>query len=321
MTPMTEYLINPNLEPLQQSTDLYRQLQKDSISPRVNTVKGIIGPDLPQTNCINYGHGGDYDVSKGGRVDTDISKLQDSNITCVRIAYDGWNNPDLEAVALLAKSKGEYVVFGGDWGDLDPSQLNDYTAQVLKEANWAEDNKIDQFSLGNEQEGRLNGMTKYQWVTFVKSLATKVKEVYGGKISYEINGNDADFWATQTRGDIDLLGFNLYCGHGCNKEYLQENIDAHGVDHVYVSEINADMDTGDYENDTAHADELKADLIRLRTEFPNTPFYFFTYEACSTSGHDNNGVAAHWGVFQCNPQNVAEYNLAQPAVAAVLGIR
>jgi hypothetical protein len=271
--------------------------------------------------CVNFGHQGDYDISEGGHVDLALNHLKDSGINCVRIVYNGWNNPEIEALASFAKSKEFNVIIGGDWGDLDSSQLNDYTAQVLEQAKWAEDNKIDQFSLGNEQERRLKNMTKDQWVTYVKNLATKVKETFKGKVTLEISGDDADFWASQTLGGIDALGLNLYCGEECNENYLQENIDAHGVEHVYVSETNADMSTGNYNDDAAHAEEIKGDLNVLRQKFPTTSFYFFTLEACSTPDNDRNGVKANWAPIQCNPDNPDEYNVVQPLTLDALGIK
>ena len=168
---------------------------------------------------------------------------------------------------------------------------------------------IDQFSLGNEQEYQLNGLTNAQFADFIRSLAVSIRGVYSGRISYETSGDFADFWAGQTLGSIDLLGLNLYCGSACNQQYLKENLTAHGVDHVYVSESNADMNTGKYNDDTVHAAEVASDFINLLSTGVKR-IYYFDFAA---SGNLYN-VADNWGLYQNGI-------LAQPLTASVLGIR
>src|SRR5262245_26810416 len=53
--------------------------------------------------CMNYGHFSPYDLSSGGQVDRDIATFKRSGYNCVRMAYAGWNNVNVEAVALRFK--------------------------------------------------------------------------------------------------------------------------------------------------------------------------------------------------------------------------
>jgi hypothetical protein len=269
----------------------------------------IPSPPLPSTNkiCINYGHyATSYDLSTSGRVAKDLAILANAGITSLRLAYIGWNNPQSEALAVFAKSKGFRVVLGGDWDTLSPDQENAYTSEVLQEAAWAQAHGIDQFSVGNEQEYRLSGMSQREWHDFITGLATQVKQVLKGVVSYETSGDFADFWAGQSLGGLDLIGFNLYAGYGANSSWVQKNVKAHGQSHVYVSETNADMDTGDYNDDATHAQEVTGDALKLTGL--GIPIYYFTFAT-----NNSNGVANHWGLYQNS-------SLAQPLTAGVLGI-
>lgn len=255
--------------------------------------------------CINYGdQTATYNLTQ---VAVDLAILNTAKINCLRLSYMGWNNAQSEALAIFAQSKGFRVIVGGDWGTLTASQEASYQSQVLTEATWAQANKIPQMSLGNEQEYRLSGLTQTQWYTFLETLATKVKTVYSGQVSYETSGDFANFWATKPLGSIDLLGLNLYCGYGCNANYLQENITAHGATHMYVSETNADMSISQYGNDATHASEVTGDAVKLLNF--GVPVYYFTFSTCNNS----NGVQTNWGLYQCNV-------LAQPLTAKALGI-
>lgn len=240
---------------------------------------------------------------------TELSHLTASGVTCIRLSYMGWNNTESEKLAVFAKAKGFRVIIGGDWPLFHISDEASYTSQVITEAKWAQLNHIDQFSLGNEQEYNLSGITQQQWATYLIGLATQVRAVYGGKISYETS---ADFsrilWNKQKLGDIDLIGENLYCGYDCNASYLKDAISALGVTHVYVSETNSDIDTGKYNNDATHATEVSGDSLKLTNM--GVPVYYFAFGTCN----GNNGVSDNWGIFQCSI-------LKQSITAAVLGLK
>jgi hypothetical protein len=271
-------------------------------------VATVLGPvpalaKPPARLCMNYGHDGyRHDLSPAGQVAQDLRRLELSGINCLRIVYNGFNDPQAEALALFAKAHGFYVISGGEWGMLDPSQLLDYQAQALRQAQWAQANGIPQFSIGNEQEDRLSGLSESQWANAVVVLAAKVHEVYAGTVSYETQRNRADAWAQVDLGNLDLLGFNMYDGYDMDRRALADNIAAHGVGHVYVSETNCGFhSTARCRPDAALAEEMKGDLLRLITEFPQTAFYIYTWRA---SGEDS--------IF-----SVVDY----PKTMAVLGIQ
>jgi len=256
----------------------------------------------PHGLCMNYGHDAyKHDLSPQGVVAQDLRRLELSGINCLRIVYNGFNDAQAEALARFAKERGFYVISGGEWGVLDPAHLADYQAQVLRQARWAQANGMPQFSVGNEQEDRLSGLSESQWAQAVVALAARVHEVYSGTVSYETPRNRADAWAKVDLGSLDLLGLNMYDGYDLDRRALAENIAAHGAGHVYVSETNCGFfSAAPCLPDANLAAEMKGDLLRLIGEYPRTAFYIYTWRA---KGHD--------AVF-----SIVDY----PKTLAVLGI-
>lgn len=234
--------------------------------------------------CLNYGHDSYvHDLSPQGVVDRDFTRIWNGGVRCLRIVYNGFNDVQAEGLARFAKARGFYVIIGGEWGMLDPSQLVDYRMGVIKAATWAQQNHIDQFSVGNEQEARLSGISFVQWASEVAGLAAEVHVVFSGIVSYEAPGQFADDWAQINIGSLDLLGLNLYGGYPYDAQALRENIAAHGVSHVYMSETNCDISHVVLcESDAGLAAEMQDDVLRLIREFPDTAFYLYTWRATGT---------------------------------------
>jgi hypothetical protein len=250
------------------------------------------------SNCYNW-----------TTVTNQLAILKSHGVTHLRIAYSGWNNPQSEQLALLAKNNGFYVIIGGDWDTFSQSQFNTYENEVVQEAKWAQANGIPQLSLDNEQEYRLQGVTQNAWASDLRTAAAAVRSVYSGKISYETSGDFAAEWDAQSLGDIDLLGLNLYNSYyPSNASALQNEINAHGVTHVYVSEINCDVENvKTCQTDAGLALEVSDDAVKLHQNFPSTQIYFFTFSA----GGD--GVPTAWGLFN---GTTVQY----PQTAALVGL-
>jgi Tfp pilus assembly protein PilV len=124
-------------------------------------------------------------------------------------------------------------------------------------------------------------------------MATEVRTVYLGTISYETSGDFTSDWtASENLGDISILGLNLYCGYNCNANYLQEAINSFGISHVYVSETGCDAQAvTSCQSDAGRAAEIKTDAVLLHKNFSSTPMYFFTWAA---NGSFN--VPSYWAV-------------------------
>jgi len=235
----------------------------------------------PRGLCFNYGHDGYvHDLSPGGQVAQDFQRLMDGGVRCLRIVYNGFNDVQAEALARFAKVRGFYVISGGEWGMLDRGQLPQYRAQAMQQAKWAQANGIDQFSIGNEQEARLSGISFSRWANEMVALAADVRAYFSRTVSYEADSNFADDWTKADLGSLDLLGLNSYGGYPRNALSLRENMAAHGESHVYMSETNCDIKGNPLcKTDAGLASELKDDLLRLIGEHPQTAFYVYTWRA------------------------------------------
>ncbi|HTP92309.1 MAG TPA: hypothetical protein VMJ52_11265 [Xanthobacteraceae bacterium] len=265
----------------------------------------MAGPASSPTGlCFNYGHDTQhYDLSPSGQVAQDLRRLESSGVRCIRTAYFGFNDANSKALALFAAARGFYVIVGGEWGKLDRSQFAEYDAQANQEARWAQANGIPQFSLGNEQEYRLSGVSASQWAIHISDLAGQVHAIYSGRVSYETSGDFADGWAKAELAKLDLIGLNLYGGYSFNARAVQENIAAHGVGRVYVSETGCDIaHVAGCKSDIGIASEVKRDLVKLIAGYPQTAFYAFTWRAGGTD-------PAFWGLVN------------YPQTLAVLGIK
>lgn len=246
--------------------------------------------------CFDFGHDVISNVAQVTAELTQLSKYSN----CIRLAYNGSNNLLSESDALLAKSMGIRVIIGNDTGTFSASSESSYTAQVIQEAKWAQQNGIPQIGLDNEQESRLLGLSVCQWNTYLGSLYTQVRAVYAGTISYEMNSEYLSQYIGCGQIQGLLYGLNLYAGYVYNSQTLQQAINAFGISHVYVSETGPDMSTGNYGTDALRAAEVKNDAVLLIKNFSSTPIYFFTWSA---NGQD--GVPAYWGIDN-DPLTLAE---------------
>ena len=132
---------------------------------------------------------------------------------------------------------------------------------ILDAAQWAQNNGVYEFQLGNEEEYHVDGttMTVAQIITNFKSIATDVQEIFiNGNISYSCWQESIDDWITAGKGDIDILACNIYMGgngyYGGNKWKTDINklVNAFGADGTYLTEFNLSWSSlDDYSVDEA----------------------------------------------------------------------
>lgn len=231
---------------------------------------------------MNIGHDGQVTSSE-------ITMLKNAHINCARLYYSSWGDPTSRAQALTLKNAGLSVVMGGWYGIVNQSDLNAYDALVVTDAKWAEQNGIQQFSLGNEQETNLGNLSEAQWAAHLDTLYPKVAAVYHGTISYEMN---SEHMATYKNVQSPILfGINLYNDdYATNAGAVQQGITYWG--RVYVSETSCNMQySNDCPTDAARAAETKADFLKMVANFPQTKFYYFTLQA-----NGDSGVPSQWGL-------------------------
>ncbi len=169
-----------------------------------------------------------------------------------------WSYTNSKVAVKRAVAKGVKVVWGLSASNLTATSWIDYRAAILEAAQWAQDNGVYEFQLGNEEEWYVDGttLTVAQLITNLKTVATEVQTIFtSGNISYTCARSYISNWVNAGKGDIDLLASNIYItgdGHPHPEgdiDWRGEIVDlvtAFGVDGTYLSEFNLSYTSYDY---------------------------------------------------------------------------
>lgn len=265
---------------------------------------------------INYGNDFITGVSGGSdsysttRVTNDLTYLYSVGFRKVRIGAgavtDSTAKANSRSAALIAKSIGFYVMRTYDTtSTLTASNFTSvYGSYVLAEAQWNQDNGIDETQIGNELLLKIdNSSIVYSdlWSVYVKPLATQVKAIFSGVVTYaEVTdfigaGSPEAWWASNGKGDLDRICFTVYgtpndsnltsgarpFSYGLT--YLMSNFSSgtetgisewkHYNSQAYMTSINNQQITGD-RLAIIVANRLKAIKNTVGSTFPT---YYFTY--------------------------------------------
>jgi hypothetical protein len=171
------------------------------------------------------------------------------------------NVAQTQIAALAAKNKGFKVIFCVNASEhtLTAANWNAHATAVKGYATWAENNSMDEFCFGNEEENHNDKvtLTNAQVRTNIRALATEVQALYTiGDVTYSnaIWGQDeSDIlanWISEGKGDIDQIGWFCYRDLGDpDFDYWMSTIDDITAewtpDEAYISEFN--LDSGGYE--------------------------------------------------------------------------
>jgi hypothetical protein len=165
-----------------------------------------------------------------------------------------------DATALRAIAKGANVIWGVCSGGATITSTNWLTFRqaILDAAQWAEDNGVYEFQIGNEEELHVDGttMTATQIRTNLRDVATEVQGIFTrGKISYSCSYHYVDEWVSEGKGDLDILAGNIYRGGGGFygddwKGLITDLVNEFGADGTYLTEFNiSGTDVDDYSTD------------------------------------------------------------------------
>src|SRR5665648_933378 len=165
----------------------------------------------------------------------------------VRNYLDTANVNGSKAAVIAAKAKGINFIWGVGSGGTTITANNwpNFRQAILDAAQWAQDNGVYEFQLGNEEELHVDGttMTVAQIIANLKDVATDVKKIFtNGNVSYSMSW-DNEIWRATGKGDLDIIGLNVYKGSDIVtfddywKEQISDNYNKFGSE-MYISEFN-----------------------------------------------------------------------------------
>jgi hypothetical protein len=167
-----------------------------------------------------------------------------------------------KAAVIAATAKGIKSIWGVTSGGTTITSTNwaDFRTAILDAAQWAQDNGVYEFQLGNEEEYHVDGttMTIAQVIINLKSVATDVQAIFtNGNVSYSCFHLNVDDWITLGKGDIDILASNVYMGGNGSygkiwKIRITNLVNAFGADGTYITEFAPSYSSlDDYSTDEA----------------------------------------------------------------------
>jgi len=223
-----------------------------------------------------------------GYVDT----LLDNGFTELRMGLD-WLNWDTEyeiqAVIIDAITKGAQVIWGVESSGvtLTSSNWDDFADAVLAAAQWAQDNGVYEFQIGNEEELHNDDdtLTDAQLFTNLKVLATAVQAIFtNGNVSYSCDPDYISDWIAAGKGDLDILACNIYMGgdgwYEAPWEYwIDILVNAFGVDGTYLTEFSLSWSSlDDYSADEVVQATALTEMIEYIKASGMTRALFFCYK-------------------------------------------
>jgi len=244
-----------------------------------------------------------------------VDELLANGFTQLRIGVTYWAEPSAIAIAksaiTIAVSKGAEVIWGvgSGAGTITSANWPDYRAAILAAAQWAQDNGVYKFQLGNEEEVHVDGttITGADMIVNLKAVATEVQEIFtNGNISYSYGWTYEDDWIAAGRGDIDIIAFNNYIGgegyYGGDgwKTTIDNLVAAFGVDHTYLTEFGPSYSAlEDYSTDEAVQAAAVTEMIEyIKSSGMTRAIFFCYYDDSQPFGPEGFGVVKTDGNYR-----------------------
>ena len=234
-----------------------------------------------------------------------VDELLANGFTQLRIDVNYWNNPiaigiSREAIAIVV-AKGAKVIWGVGSAAVPITASNwiGYRAGILTQAQWAQDNGVFEYQIGNEEEVHVDGttITGEQMITNLKEVATEVKQIFtNGNISYSFGFGFIDKWISQGKGDIDILAHNMYMGGNGSYNYpwkqeITKLINAFGIDGFYLTEFGPSYSAlDDYGNEAEQAVAVTEMINYIKSVGLKRSLFFCYYDNSKPYGPEGFGV-------------------------------
>jgi len=240
-------------------------------------------------------------VAYNQQVDEYVNIWIDNGFIDLRLDIPDYQNTDWLAASktkvITATAAGARVV----WGVSSNAYNNtDYTITaenwptfrqaILNAAQWAQDNGVYEFQLGNEEEFHCdrwnpNATMKIpQLIANLKSVATEVKGIFtNGNVSYSCAHDYISNWISGGKGDIDILASNIYMGGTTFNDTWKTEIDnlvnAFGADGTYITEFNLSWTSlDDYSTDETVQAAALTEMIKYIKASGMTRAFYYTWK-------------------------------------------
>lgn len=255
---------------------------------------------------LNFGH----DALQSGvsyptqTMNTDLENAWNMGVRRLRIALSDYTYTAgvnaTKVVALAAKARGFYVIWGVGYAHLNDGNWPSYVDGVNTAADWAYANGMDEFQLGNEIEG------EYNWsapgaltdvVNKIKLLADVIKYNHSLlKISYAMAQDRLEStWITEGKGRLDKLAYNVYGSwYPVFTNWADVFVDFKNKINAMYAAFGADLELAEWNITSSWAnfpatEAEQESLISERanwiiSEYPDMINYFFTYRWDTNSG-------------------------------------
>ena len=207
-----------------------------------------------------------------------------------------------KAAVIVAITKGAKVIWGVSSNPTVITAENwvNFRQAILDAAQWAQDNGVYEFQIGNEEEYHVDGttMTIAGIIANLKSVATEVKQIFtNGNVSYPCWQGSIDDWITAGKGDIDILASNVYIG---GEGYYSGNewesritnlVNAFGVNGTYITEFGPSWSSLDnYSTDETVQATALTEMIEYIKASGITRAFYFCYQSDNFGALKNDGT-------------------------------
>jgi len=151
---------------------------------------------------------------------------------------------DSKAAIIATKAKGLKFIWGVSAQSITAKNWPNFRQAILDSAQWAQDNGVFEFQIGNEEEYHVDEktMTIAQIIINLKGVATEVQAIFtNGNVSYTCWQGSIGDWITAGKGDIDILASNIYMGgttfNDSWKADITNLVNTFGIYGTYITEF------------------------------------------------------------------------------------
>ena len=206
-----------------------------------------------------------------------------------------------KAAIVRAVAKGAKVIWGICSGQnlITAESWVNFRAAILDTAQWAQDNGVYEFLIGNEEEMKVDGttMTVAQLIINLKEVATEVKQIFtNGNVAYSCWAIKIDEWIAAGKGNIDILASNIFMGgdgfyDNHWKTLINKLVNAFGSEGTYLTEFAPSYSSlDDYSEDEAMQAEAVNEMIEYIEASGITRALYFVWKCDDFGVMKDNGT-------------------------------